>query len=44
MTKSKSNQKALFIATAKAAVADEKRWEGRLKAVAKPPVKPAKKG
>jgi len=34
-----------FIAAAKAAEADtdESRWETRLKAVAKPPAKPAKK-
>jgi hypothetical protein len=44
--KSKSDQKASFIAVAKAADADEdkKRWEERRKAVAKPPSKPAKKG
>jgi hypothetical protein len=41
----KSN-KAAFIAAAKAAEADtdESRWEARLKAVAKPPAKTAKKG
>lgn len=35
-----------FIEAAKAAEADEdeKRWEARLKAVAKPPAKAAKKG
>jgi hypothetical protein len=35
-----------FIAAAKAAKVDEdkKRWEARLKAVAKPPAKPVKKG
>ena len=38
--------KAAFIAAAKAAGADEdeKRWEARLKAVAKLPAKPVKKG
>jgi hypothetical protein len=41
----KSN-KAAFIPAAKAAEADtgQSRWEARLKAVAKPPAKPAKKG
>lgn len=40
------DQKAAFIAAAKAAEVDEdeKRWEARLKAVAKPPAKPTKKG
>jgi hypothetical protein len=40
------NQKEAFIKAAKAAGGDEdeKRWEARLKAVAKPPAKPAKKG
>lgn len=41
-----SNQQAAFIDAAREAGADEdeKRWEARLKAVAKPPAKPAKKG
>lgn len=41
----KSNKEA-FIAAAKEAEADtdESRWEARLKAVAKPPAKPMKKG
>ena len=40
----KSNRDA-FVEAAKAAGADEdeKRWEARLKAVAKPPAKPVKK-
>jgi hypothetical protein len=43
---SNDSQKAAFIAAAKAAGADadEKRWEARLKAVAKSPAKPVKKG
>ena len=40
-----SSHRQAFIAAAKAAEADEdeKAWEARLKAVAKPPVKPTKK-
>jgi hypothetical protein len=43
---STKEQKEAFIAAAKAAEADtdESRWEARLKAVAKPPTKPVKKG
>lgn len=43
---SAQSQKEAFIAAAKASEVDEDegRWEQRLKAVAKPPAKPAKKG
>jgi hypothetical protein len=37
------SQRDAFIAAAEADT-DESRWEARLKAVAKPPAKPAKKG
>jgi hypothetical protein len=45
-TPSPPDQKDAFVDAAKAAGADtdEKRWEARLKAVAKPPPKAAKKG
>jgi len=43
MTKPKQSNKAAFIKTAEA-YTNESRWESRLKAVAKPPAKPAKKG
>ena len=44
--KPQQDQEAAFIAAGKAAEADtdESRWEVRLKAVAKPPEKPVKKG
>jgi hypothetical protein len=46
LSQSQKTQRERFIAAAKAADMDEdeKRWEARLRAVAKPPVKAAKKG